>query len=71
MKEVLDRDDKHILLNNVEIMEGVIGGIAWILFIFFMKQYFDLHPAIEGGLAWSFVWYSRKIWIRVYKNIYN
>lgn len=57
------------LINDVEIFEGIVGGLAWTLFVLFFRQFFDWNPAYEGAIAWALTWYFRKIFVRIYKTL--
>ena len=58
-------------LNDNQILEGLIGAIGWVIFSYYLKQHFNNYPALIGFIAWSLIWYSRKVGHNLYMEHKN
>lgn len=56
-----------LLIDDKELVEGIVGGIAWVFFIVIFKTSIGLPLWISGFLAWALFWYVRKVGVRLYK----
>ena len=61
-----------ILLTDNEFFEGVLGGIGWIIAMYYVKHSLQkkgkANFALVGLVSWSILWYIRKIGMRLYKD---
>lgn len=64
-----------LVLNDEQFMEGIAGGIGWIIAVFYIrKQYLSKkgkqqsNIALVGAVTWSILWVIRKILMNVYKH---
>lgn len=64
-----------LVLNDEQFMEGIAGGIGWIIAVFYIrKQYLSKkgkqqsNIALVGAITWSILWVIRKILMNVYKH---
>jgi hypothetical protein len=70
-------DESTYIMTDKEYIEGIIGGIGWIVAVYFLKNYLgdDNGNIVVGGLlSWCILWYIRKIgvrWYMVYKKNYT
>lgn len=61
-----------LIITDVELFEGIIGGIGWLLAIYYLKNGFYKHRlngknvALLGIVSWCFIWYFRKIGMNFY-----
>jgi len=59
------------IITEAQLLEGIIGGTGWILFVYYFKNYLDWSPQTEGFVAWVLVWYLRKIGMNLYSSFKN
>ena len=57
-----------ININDSQLFEGLLGSIGWVLFFFYFRNRVELPLPIEGFLAWTFVWWLRKIGMNFYSD---
>lgn len=61
-----------ILLTDNEFFEGILGGFAWIIAMYYVKHSLkekgQANFALVGLVSWSILWYFRKIGMRLYKD---
>ena len=55
-------------INDEQLLEGVIGGIGWIIFSYYLRKKTNIHVIYKGFLGWMLLWYFRKICINKYKE---
>ena len=55
-------------INDEQLCEGFLGGLGWVLFFFHFRNRVQYNLAVEGFLAWMFVWWFRKFGMNLYKN---
>jgi len=61
-----------LIITDVELLEGIIGGIGWLLAIYYLRNGFYKHRlngknvALLGIVSWCFIWYFRKIGMNFY-----
>ena len=61
------------LLTDDEFIEGMIGGVGWIIAIYYIR-YSHIYERggnipLVGLVSWSILWYIRKIGMHIYKDI--
>tara|TARA_B110000467_G_C18069829_1_gene340727 strand:+ start:42 stop:464 length:423 start_codon:yes stop_codon:yes gene_type:complete len=63
-----------LLINDEELLEGLIGGIGWILAVFYIRnglykyKFKDSNYALAGGVSFAIMWYIRKIGMNLYRQ---
>jgi len=61
-----------ILLTDNEFFEGILGGFAWIIAMYYVKHSLkekgQANFALVGLVSWSILWYIRKVGMRLYKD---
>lgn len=63
-----------LLINDEELLEGLIGGIGWILAVFYIRnglykyKFKDTNYALAGGVSFAIMWYIRKIGMNLYRQ---
>jgi len=58
------------ILNDEEFIEAVFGALGWIISsLYFQKTFIKENIIVIGGIAWSIVWFVRKIGMRVYRKL--
>ena len=60
-----------LILNDNQFFEGLLGGIGWLVSMFYIKNYLrqglqGTNPAIVGIVTWALLWYIRKIGMNLY-----
>lgn len=51
------------------LIEGIFGACSWYIYWKLLRNKLDLHDFYEGFLAWTFLWYTRKFGITLYKSL--
>ena len=70
-------EEATYLMTDKEYVEGIIGGLGWIVAMYFLKKYLNNsggNMLIGGLLSWCILWYIRKIgvrWYMLYKRSYT
>ena len=63
-----------LIITDDELLEGLIGGIGWLLAVFYLRNGFYKYKlngtnlALIGIVAWCFWWYIRKIGLNLYRE---
>ena len=58
-----------LLLTDAEFFEGIIGGIGWIIAIYYFRRIQKkTNLALVGIVSWAILWYFRKIAMNLYNN---
>lgn len=63
-----------LIINDEELLEGLVGGFGWILAFFYLRNGYYKHYlngtnlALVGLVSWCFLWYIRKISINLYRE---
>jgi hypothetical protein len=61
-----------IILDDEQFLEGVAGGIGWIIAVFYIRKNYlnkkNANIAVVGAITWSILWIIRKITMNMYKN---
>ena len=58
-----------LLLNDEEFVEGVFGALGWALSRMYFREIFKMENfMIIGGVAWTCMWFTRKLGMRLYKG---
>ena len=56
-----------IILNDNQFLEGIVGGLGWIISAFYIKrQLKDQNALIVGLVSWAILWYIRKVSMNFY-----
>ena len=59
------------ILTKDQIIEGIVGAIGWILFVYYFKNFMNWSAQIEGAVAYILVWFLRKIVMNLYNSFKN
>ena len=65
-----------IIITDNEFFEGLLGGFAWIIAVFYIRNAMYLFKkekktsniALIGAISWAILWIIRKIGMNLYKN---
>ena len=57
------------ILNDSEIAEAVIGGIAFFLAIWYFRSYLNWSRTKSAGFIFPLVWIFRKAGVNIYKYL--
>ncbi len=57
-----------IRLTDKELVEGFLGSLGWVMFFFYLRNRVEWPTPIEGFLAWTLLWWLRKIGMHIYKG---
>ena len=64
-----------LLMNDDEFFEGIIGGIGWLVAVFYVRNAyyrkdgkFIGNPFFIGIIGWAIAWYIRKAGMNLYKQ---
>ena len=57
------------VMNDEQILEGIIGGLGFIIWSIYWKNRVQYSIQVEAFFAWMFVWYTRKIGMNFYKYL--
>ena len=57
-----------ITITNDQLLEGFLGALGWVLFWYYFKNRAQYSIVVEGFIAWTLVWWLRKIGINLYRN---
>lgn len=59
-----------LFLNDLEFFEGLLGGLGWIISMFYLKMSYKNHSntLVLGLVSWCILWFTRKIGMRIYKG---
>jgi len=55
-------------ISEEQLVEGVLGATAFVLFIVYLRQYVEWNIALEGFVAWTLFWWMRKVGVNIYKK---
>jgi hypothetical protein len=55
-------------INDEQIVEGILGGLGFVVFFIYWRSIAKLSTELEGYLAWIFVWWVRKLGMNFYKK---
>lgn len=55
-----------IRLTDKELVEGFLGSLGWVMFFFYLRNRLEWPTPIEGFLAWTLLWWLRKIGMHAY-----
>lgn len=67
-----------IIINDEQFMEGIIGGLGWIIAVFYIRNSMYLNSkkaknvsniALVGAITWAILWIIRKIGMNLYVNL--
>jgi hypothetical protein len=60
-----------LLINDEHIVEGIIGGLGWLLTMYQIKQILLKNASVftSSILTWTYFWYIRKIGMNLYKHV--
>jgi len=60
-----------LILNDEQIIEGILGGFGWLLMMYEMKKVLRgrANMYTTSIFAWTFFWYIRKIGMNLYKDL--
>lgn len=60
--------DGVTILNDEQFVEGLLGGLAWLICIYQFKNFITDggNPVLSGILTWTLWWYFRKIGVNLY-----
>ena len=56
-------------ITDNELWEGVLGSAGWVLFFLYFRNSVQWPSPVEGFLAWTFLWWGRKVGMRMYKDL--
>lgn len=60
-----------LIIDHTQVVDGIIGGLATVVAFLVKAQYKNTaNGAIMAGLAWTLVWYMRKVFGNTYRE-YN
>ena len=59
-----------LILKDKEFVEGIIGGIGWIISVLFIRKGFtnNVNTFLLSFISWALLWYIRKIGINLYNQ---
>lgn len=63
-----------LYVTDNELVEGVFGGIAAVIFLRYYEKYLlksKLSMALSGFIGWVLFWWTRKISMNMYKELKN
>ena len=58
-----------LLINDNELMEALIGSVAFLVILYILKGYFKLNWLERAALIFPFTWIIRKVGMNIYKHI--
>tara|TARA_B100000925_G_C22007636_1_gene474439 strand:+ start:1850 stop:2032 length:183 start_codon:yes stop_codon:yes gene_type:complete len=58
-------------MSKEQLLEGVLGATAFVIFLIYLRQYVEWSVALEGFVAWTLFWWMRKIGINIYRKHKN
>ena len=58
-------------INKEQLVEGVLGASAFVIFIVYLREYVQWNIALEGFVAWTLFWWMRKIGVNIYRIYTN
>lgn len=58
-------------ISKEQLVEGVLGASAFVIFIIYLRQYVEWNIAVEGFVAWTLFWWMRKIGVNIYRIYIN
>ena len=64
-----------LLINDNEFVEGLLGGLGWMVATFYIRNafykkdgQFTGNPIFIGIVTWAILWYVRKVGMNLYKQ---
>lgn len=57
-----------IKINDLQIYEGMLGSLGWVIFFYYFRKKVSWPHPIEGFIAWTLVWWLRKAGMWTYIN---
>ena len=61
-----------LLLTDDEFFEGLLGGFAWIIAMYYVKHSLkeggEANFALVGLVSWALLWYIRKVGMNLYRD---
>jgi len=55
------------IINNEQLVEGVIASIVFTLISYFLKYYFKLNYVLYISISWFITWIFRKFGVNTYQ----
>ncbi len=57
-------------ITKAQLLEGLVGGLAWVVFNLYVKDMLNWSVQMKGVVLWAMVWYTRKLSLNMYAK-YN
>jgi hypothetical protein len=51
------------------LIEGIFGACSWFIYWKWLRDAIELHDFLEGVIAWTLLWYTRKFGVTLYNSI--